>query len=353
MTRAAVADLEKVIGFSANPEGVVQNKVLQRLANPIHVARFDWVHSVLQGGTLVVEIEATLATTGIERSRLRSFLADETWRYPQASVVKSRALHRIFDPRRSSDDATKVKGSCAEFLGAIGMLGGKPEHAAAVRSFVAACTVVDVLLDIKAGVVAIDAGAAALQTAIKDHMDAHQSLYGDGFIRPKHHWMMDIPSQVRADGLLLDAFVIERTHLRVKAVAEPIKNTRAFEASLLASLLTVVFQGRREGDGDGLVGRTAPWHGATVADRMRVWGVPVAVDDVVSVGEQCGQVAACCLDDGHLMALVQPMTVSLAVSQHCILCRPEGGLAAWPATELRLALAWRSRPDGLVMVVRR
>ena len=44
-----------------------------------------------------------------------------------------------------------------------------------------------------------------------------EAAYGEGWMKPKHHWQMDVPRHTQRDGLVLDAFVIERTHLAVKA----------------------------------------------------------------------------------------------------------------------------------------
>ena len=84
------------------------------MANPIEVATYDWVHSVLQGGILVAEIEAILIATSMPRDDLQVFLADPQWQFPHCNATTSRQLHRIFDPRRSIDGAPhKVRGTCA------------------------------------------------------------------------------------------------------------------------------------------------------------------------------------------------------------------------------------------------
>ena len=49
--------------------------------------------------------------------------------------------------------------------------------------------------------------------------------------------MLDTPAQFLKDSVVLDAFVIERTHLAVKAIAEHVDNTRAFERSVLCGML--------------------------------------------------------------------------------------------------------------------
>ena len=40
-------------------------------------------------------------------------------------------------------------------------------------------------------------------------------------IKPKHHWLMHVPQQIARDNAVIDAFVIERQHLLVKANDAP------------------------------------------------------------------------------------------------------------------------------------
>jgi hypothetical protein len=98
MSKAAFEELEKATGFRYNRHGLGQSEALQLLANPIEVATYDWVHSVLQGGILVAEIEAILSATTMSREALQAFLADQQWQFPRCNAIKSRQLHKIFDP---------------------------------------------------------------------------------------------------------------------------------------------------------------------------------------------------------------------------------------------------------------
>lgn len=53
-----------------------------------------------------------------------------------------------------------------------------------------------------------------------------EEAHGIRHILPKHHWMLDIPAQLVRDGLIADAFVIERQHLTVKVCA---RHTASFD----------------------------------------------------------------------------------------------------------------------------
>ena len=163
-------------------------------------------------------------------------------------------------------------------------------------------------------------------------------------MKHKNHWLVEVPDQLRRDGVILDAFVIERMHLAVKAVAEPMKNTRSFEQSVLSSLLTKTLSCDREADfGDGLLGRTQRLPGLGVdillGDAMRVLGVDIFVDDVVLRGQAAGFVRACALEGGELFLFVAPLQEEPRITEHCSVARLMPELAVWPAAQVCHALA--------------
>ena len=92
----------------------------------VRCVTYDWVHTMLQHGVLVVESECMLSRCsgiGINRETIRMFLKDEAWIFPHASARQQRQLHRIFDERRASDqNSDQLRCTCSELLGAYGML---------------------------------------------------------------------------------------------------------------------------------------------------------------------------------------------------------------------------------------
>ena len=59
-------------------------------------------------------------------------------------------------------------------------------------------------------------------------------------MKPTHHWVFDCADQMERDAdhnILLDAFVVERLHRRVKHHANAIDDLRMWEGSVLAALL--------------------------------------------------------------------------------------------------------------------
>lgn len=94
------------------------------------------------------------------KEKIKEFLADPSWQFPAFGRVKARALHRVFDVRRTlADDSSKLKGSCSEFLGLFGLLRHWIEVEAPLdeaftphkRSFAKLCGVLDLILQVKRG----------------------------------------------------------------------------------------------------------------------------------------------------------------------------------------------------------
>ena len=81
--------------------------------------------------------------------------------------------------------------------------------------------------------------------------------------------MFDVADQWKTHSIVIDAFVVERLHLRVKHVAEHVRNTSTFERSCLASLINLHIasldarlEGRREGHRFGQEGLASSTVGA-------------------------------------------------------------------------------------------
>lgn len=373
MSKARFEDLEKMLGMRDNPHGLLADVELCTLVRPLETGRYDWVHNLLQGGVLVAEAEAILAASDAagqcSREELRQTLADKNWHFSSHNRAKTKGLHHVFDPRRTADDnPTRIKASCQEMLGLYGLLRfffcvkleGVSDLANELQSFKALCKVLDLLLAAKSRTVNVVEAASSLQTAVNDHLRLHQVAYGSTRLRPKHHWMQDVPQQVLVDGMVVDAFVVERIHLRIKAVAEKTRNTRAYERSVLSSSLTAHLNALEAHEvGDRLVGRRAALPGvagAIVADRMTVYGVDFEVGDVVLCGDAfAGTLTACLLQAGELFAVVHPLYKVEDVVCHASLYKARDGddFVVSRASNLVHALAWRDRPGGVRLVVRR
>ena len=254
----------------------------------------------------------------------------------------------------------RLKLNASELIGVYGLfrhfaetkIGARPEVARELDSLQKCFLVVDMMLDAKRGITQLRDAAPQLQRAHAAHMNAHMALYGEGHILPKHHWMWDVFEQLLRDPLVLDAFVIERAHLRVKRVAELVDNTQIFERSTLAGLTWYCEQCLEDPDTftDGLRGVQAPLPDdpqIMVGDRMSInSGWCVEVGDVVFVVDSAdgrgimGEVIACLQEDDLLCVVVKTMTLVQVVSASSARWRFTGGNRLCTAAELEQVNAW-------------
>ena len=111
------------------------------------------------------------------------------------------------------------------------IVGGDDRVAASAASFLAGCKVVDLLRLPKLHQLEVAEAEAMLTDAICDFMEKHKKAYGTDCIRPKHHWMFDVAISAFRHGMVIDMWIIERLHLRVKPEAELLRNRASFERS--------------------------------------------------------------------------------------------------------------------------
>jgi len=151
--------------------------------------------------------------------------------------------------------------------------------------------------------------------------------------------------------------IVERTHLRVKAIAEHIDNTTTFERSVLSGLCSVMVHDSDKFTADGLLGKTAVWPGfspmVTVAGRMLIFGFEVSEDDVVLCGSALGIVLACAQQETELFVVVATLTHVRNITDHSLTCSRSDGRAVWRACEVVQALAWQEQAGGVLHIVRR
>ena len=225
-----------------------------------------------------------------------------------------------------------------------------------VESFFMACVAVDILLLAKRRLTPADQAAADLRAALVRHLNAHKALYGDDSVKPKHHWAFDICEQLEKDPVVYDSFVIERLHLRLKAVAEHCKRLEDFETSVLSG---VVLDHCRKCEGATfahcMLGKSCPLglETADVSDTMELRGARATVGDFVSHGDSdMGCVVACALEDGQLFVVVDAWDKVRDVSLHSALWRCGGRRLVWHFEAVIECLAWQEQPADEMLVIR-
>lgn len=105
LSRGAYSNLEKALGINRNPQGLLADRALREVVDPVKAFTWDWVHSYLQDGVFTTEVSEVLkacAPFGVTFAQVQVYLKDDSWQFPAASRAKSVALHRVFDSWRSS-----------------------------------------------------------------------------------------------------------------------------------------------------------------------------------------------------------------------------------------------------------
>ena len=158
----------------------------------------------------------------------------------------------------------RFRCSASEMLSLFGMVRyfidtqvpSNPGIASKRASWEAMCRLLDILLSAKRSMDDPARAGAAARSAAASHLRLHVAAYNTDLVKPKHHWALDQASQLGKDGVVLDQFVIERLHLRVKSIATPIMNTVRFERSVLSGLINSQFEAA---SGDAAASSSGLW----------------------------------------------------------------------------------------------
>ena len=371
LSKAALDDLEKVVGLSVTDDGLLAD---DRLRQDVQKAfTYDWVHCALSNGTFSVEL-GLLVGSGKEGLSWASLQAcfERDWRFPKARSRKGRATWKVFRYAASSN-AEKLKSTCTELLNAYSIVRHFVnvclEHGDAawqdrLASFNACCEVIDCLLACKRQ--ATGASGQTLTNRLQAHMTAHKKAWGSDNVLPKHHWLFDVPGQVSRDGgVLLDMFITERLHLTCKGIADKFKNNDSFDPHVLRmkswtqrssaaergrlSTMDLLGPTEQERFGDAAV---------EVAVRFNYMGMEYHTGDMfinITTGAVGRAVSFMALHQGSAVFFVVVQTFAFVSrkARHSTVWRELGAdsLSVWNVRETKLADAWYHSGDFLVLVV--
>ena len=99
----------------------------------------------------------------------------------------------------------------------------------AIQSCLLCIRVLVLLLNVITGSVTPEALADAMEL----HLEKHKEAYGDELWRPRHHYSLHLPLQLRLHLTLIACFVHERKHRIFKAWARSFNSKRSMERCLL------------------------------------------------------------------------------------------------------------------------
>ena len=146
--------------------------------------------------------------------------------------VQERTRGKDIDPSGTASEFLSVGPVVRKWLQDV----VKPKKVciAQVTSCLLAISVTDLLLKVNTGRI----NSRMLAHALARHYAAHIIAYGYTLFKPKHHFMLHIPEQLKHFKFLISCFVHERKHKIVKRWAIPMctGNNAKYDRSLLEEL---------------------------------------------------------------------------------------------------------------------
>ncbi len=239
-------ELETSLGLNYAPDGVL---LCDNLEFKITNVGYDYQHVYLVHGIFQME-------SGMLLDRLKSEPAGprrvrhgdihlwfQTFIWPKVHRRTSNGRN-VFEAR--SESGGPLACSASEGLGcflllqlflSISVFDGASDHVkAACCSYYALCTVLVMLTMAARGTVTSE----QTMNAILTHFRLHKAAYGESHWKPKMHWALHLPDQLRSWLILIACFVHERKHKEVKRYLEGRFNPNlAFDRNVLQDVLHV------------------------------------------------------------------------------------------------------------------
>ena len=367
LTKDMYEQIEKSKGLTYNSKGLMWDPRVRPLIKQ-SVVTMDWPHSLLCDGSFSTEVYLFLQSS--ERLADKGFadvathLKDQ-WTFPAQRRGSMKQLHLVFNDFRCdyASDHERLKASASELLAVYGLvrhwIATEVQGVAAlddhVASFHACCETVDICQRTKRGQLTMQEGSRLLKEAAQRHLALHIRCYGTEHVKPKHHWVFDIALQWLEHQLVIDAFIIEKEHLRAKVIADRVDNTSQYERTVLAGMMHAQVDDLNSlGPRAQLLGRSTPYPGfpdALVSDNLSIGGVSFSVGDFVFRGSTAGQVVACIQEDGDFYLVVDPFALVARLSNHSGNFVFQGGRAVWGAEDATPVLAWKETAPYTTIVL--
>ena len=366
-TKAQLELQEKAFGLSRNSMlGILSSLTLRLYVKPAGCNTYDSMHCYYSNGTanfelhLILQAMATQLKIGF--AQLFAFCECD-WRAPRHSKIKASS---VFAPAREHKDSFKAMASeiilvyplirhlIETVVAPSGLLGPQ------ISSFRAMCLCLDTLTDIKMSHKVLESQWTLLQQRQNTHLQLFVAAYGLEEVKPKHHFSLHIPGQLKRDGVLLDLFVCERKHRSAKRHASGIDNTVAFERSVLARVLLEQVNETPTSFDDCLMSASVACPEiaiavgcaqALVANSMKSAFVQFSNGDVLFNATVAMVVLACIQADAKFLLLVRPFNF-VCLHGAGKLWKASKDIAVFePQTGFSQPSTWTYQEDGLLLTL--
>ena len=249
-------DIQRTMGFKATDDGLLADPQLRSYVQFMEVVRYDWAHTFLAdsmlGRDLWTLVEAAEEHNVFTQEDIERFLsqgwtslsldhrgwadvAKWTWRklsniFSKAGAKANESAHTI---KASMSDLLTLYRALSHFFATRVPAGGPlDDH---MRLFQLVGKAVDLLLAVKHRRLTPRHAGQQLVMVLRQHMDLLRVL-GVPRNPPKLHWAFDVAECLLKDDFLVDAFTLERLHLRVKDIAALRCDLSVYEKSVISGV---------------------------------------------------------------------------------------------------------------------
>lgn len=236
---------EQACGFNHNKMNMCLEPSLDNIVKPVSILGHDWMHTFVVHGvwnTVLFLLLTTLcAVSGDAVRNLCEYM--KPWKLPRRLPLDGKQMADAFTPTRwkSSAKAGYFKCTASEAISMYAIIGcylcavflRAGECVAESRAYLCLCHVLDLL-------------RACAQVGLVTPKQLHDAV--DAFLRacldagwqphmhPKFHWCIHLAQELERFGTLLTCWTHERKHRMVKRYSDNMKNTTAYETSILAEI---------------------------------------------------------------------------------------------------------------------
>jgi hypothetical protein len=213
--------------FSPLADATLQIKLISVLA-------WDWMHVYYSSGVFsneLSEFNSRLEKEGLGGVNINTYIHMFVWPKRYANG------YAVFQAAEGSDDYSP-SGTASEFLSITPVIAKYIENVVIptgkctreAHSMMALVDVTDMLILSSHGKIA---DPQVLDDAIDLHLTLHATAYGKAIWKPKNHYALHLPAQLRKYGFLPAVFVQERKHRTIKRHARDRHSSKAFDRGVL------------------------------------------------------------------------------------------------------------------------
>ncbi len=339
-------DTESALGFSPTVRGVWRSQQLVQSLRFPETLFLDWVLSALQHGCFNNEFDILLQH--IDDNATSSFMSfSQGWTFPSAEVRAG--VDKCRDAFAGGSITGHSRPSATDMLAfaAIVHCWATVTSHKVPESFLAMCQFMYCIQLAKFGGEDVDEVASLLDTFFSEWLEVSLRTHGEENCIPKSHWLGHLGRCLRKFRIMLDTFITERLNRRAKVAASPVRNTKAFERTVVVGLLVGHCSSFPHHDhivGGGEVGTSCMSLGRRISA-----GSLVRLNATLAIGSVLG----CTEESDGISLLVGVRSVrpgaATRIEWSFISAEPHM-VDRWRAADCSLAFGWRPwPPDELVL----